>query len=170
MWLKRADCSFLVLPLELCSGRCKSSFLLLLSSSKMSLLTYTVYTLQSVPRSQIQAFIQTSGLAKFLGFIAHNPHSLLLFWHISSERVWCKRVIETYPRVLNTPSVEPLEGLAHGRTCLPISHLSLSLPLLCPRLNSGRHVFPMGGDWLYLAPSCLLLAEARRWCSSSVSL
>lgn len=91
-----------------------------------------------------------------------HAHSLLLFWHINSERVWCKGVIETYPRVLNTPSVEPLEGLAHGRTCLPVSSLSLRLPLACPRLNSGRHVFPMGGDWLHWAPS-LLVSGLLRW-------
>lgn len=104
--------------------------------------------------------------------LLHTIHarSLLLFWHISSERVWCKGVIETYSRALNIPSVEPLEGPAHGRTCLPVSHLSLSLPLVCPRLNSGRHVFPKGGEWLYWAPSCLLPAEMRRWCSHSISL
>lgn len=92
--------------------------------------------------------------------LLHTIHtrSLLLFWCISSERVWCKGVIETHPRALNTPSVEPLEGPAHGRTCLPVSHLSLSLPLACPRLNLGRHVFPAGGERLDWAPtgSCLL--------------
>lgn len=90
--------------------------------------------------------------------LLHTIHtqSLLLFWSISSERVWCKGVTETYPRVLNTPSVEPLEGLAHGRTCLPVSHLSLSLPLVCARLNSGT-CFPWqvtGFAGSQLSPAC----------------
>lgn len=103
-------------------------------------------------------------------YCTQSMHVLCFYSGGFVQRVWCKGVIETYPRVFNTPSVEPLEGVAHGRACLPVSHLSLSLPLVCPRLNSGRHVCPMGGDWFYWAPSCLLLAEMRRWCSHSVSL
>jgi len=52
----------------------------------MSLLTYTVYTLQSMPRSQIQAQIQTSGLAKYLFFTAYNPCKWLCFY--SGASVW----------------------------------------------------------------------------------
>lgn len=52
----------------------------------MSLLTYTVYTLQSVPRSRIQAQIQTSGLAKFLFLTAYNPRMCLCFY--SGASLW----------------------------------------------------------------------------------
>lgn len=102
MQLKRADCSFLILPLELCSGKCKSSFLLLLSSSEMSLSTHTVYTLQSVPRSQIQAWIQTSGLAKFFIFIAYSPRMCLCFHSDASvQKKFSAKEFQEH--VLNTP-------------------------------------------------------------------
>lgn len=158
MQLKRADCSFLILPLELCSGKCKSSFLLLPSSSEMSLLTHTVYTLHSVPRSQIQAWIQTSGLAKFFVFTAYSPRTCLCFHSDASvQRELSAK--ELQERVLNAPlnravwRTNPWKNLS--AYCYP--------SIWCAQewMNIGRPMFPTGGEMGFTSP--WVASSLLRW-------
>lgn len=80
---------------------------------------YCIYTAKCAQISDPGFYPNLWSGQDFGAYCTQSMHVLCFYSGAIVQRVWCKGVMETNPRVLNSPSVEPLGGLAGGRTvCL----------------------------------------------------